>query len=59
MLQLVGATDTLTDFNAAGATSGIGILKRTGSAVLKAEIQALRVSWFRKNYFKSKSFHIR
>ena len=35
--------DTITDFtaNAAGATSGIGILKRTGSAVLKAEIQAL------------------
>ena len=27
--------------SAAGATSGIGILKRTGSAVLKAEIQAL------------------
>mgnify|MGYP001162720031 CR=1 FL=1 len=40
----LGSTaDTLTDFttNAAGATSGIGILKRTGSAVLKAEIQAL------------------
>ena len=40
---LGGASDSLTDFttNAAGATSGIGILKRTGSAVLKAEIQAL------------------
>ena len=40
---LGGAADSLTDFttNAAGATSGIGILKRTGSAVLKAEIQAL------------------
>ena len=38
-----GTADTITDFttNAAGATSGIGILKRTGSAVLKAEIQAL------------------
>ena len=38
-----GTADTVTDFttNAAGATSGIGILKRTGSAVLKAEIQAL------------------
>ena len=40
---LGGTADTITDFttNAAGATSGIGILKRTGSAVLKAEIQAL------------------
>ena len=38
-----GTADSITDFttNAAGATSGIGILKRTGSAVLKAEIQAL------------------
>ena len=31
----------ISDFNVVGATSGIGILKRTGSAVLKAEIQAL------------------
>ena len=40
---LGGASDSLTDFSgvAAGATSGIGILKRTGSAVLKAEITAL------------------
>ena len=40
---LGGNADSLTDFTAtaAGATSGIGILKRTGSAVLKAEIQAL------------------
>ncbi len=35
------ATDSITDFSAAGATSGIGILKKTGSAVLKAEITAL------------------
>ena len=35
------ATDTLMDFSAAGKTSGIGILRRTGSAVLKAEITAL------------------
>ena len=40
---LGGAADSVTDFmaSASGATSGIGILKRTGSAVLKAEIQAL------------------
>ena len=34
-------TDSITDFSVAGATSGIGILKQTGSAVLKAEITAL------------------
>ena len=38
-----GATDALTDFAAVGATSGIGILRQTGSAVLKAEITALEV----------------
>jgi len=36
-------TDALTDFAAAGATSGIGILRQTGSAVLKAEITALEL----------------
>ena len=34
-------SDSITDFAAAGRTSGIGILKQTGSAVLKAEITAL------------------
>ena len=59
--QIGGTADSITDFttNAAGATSGIGILKRTGSAVLKAEIQALESYWFRKNNFKSKSFYFR
>jgi len=33
--------DMLTNLPAVGATSGIGVLKRTGSAVLKAEITAL------------------
>jgi len=33
--------DILTNMPAVGATSGIGILKKTGSAVLKAEITAL------------------
>ena len=37
------ASDALTDFAAVGATSGIGILRQTGSAVLKAEITALEV----------------
>ena len=38
-----GVSDALTDFAAVGATSGIGILRQTGSAVLKAEITALEV----------------
>jgi type IV pilus assembly protein PilQ len=38
----IGTTnDALTDFATIGATSGIGILRQTGSAVLKAEITAL------------------
>ena len=36
-----GDKDVLTNFGATGATSGIGILKATGSAILKAEIEAL------------------
>ena len=44
--SLAGGDGSITDFTAAaaGATSGIGILKRTGTAVLKAEIQALEQS---------------
>ena len=38
---MAGGDGQISDFGAVGATSGIGILKRTGSAVLKAEIQAL------------------
>ncbi|MDA7814462.1 type IV pilus secretin PilQ [Candidatus Pelagibacter sp.] len=33
--------DQITDFGVGSATSGIGILRKTGSAVLKAEISAL------------------
>ena len=36
-------SDLITDFQAIGATSGIGILRQTGSAVLKAEITALEL----------------
>ena len=35
------ASDSIANFPATGATSGIGILRRTGSGVLKAEITAL------------------
>ena len=38
---LGSTTDALSDYAAIGATSGIGILRQTGSAVLKAEITAL------------------
>tara|TARA_Y100001970_G_scaffold223229_1_gene274782 strand:- start:929 stop:2458 length:1530 start_codon:yes stop_codon:yes gene_type:complete len=38
---LKGTKDIITSFAAEGATSGIGILKKTGSAVLKAEITAM------------------
>ena len=38
---LGGSKDILTNFGTVDATSGIGILKKTGSAVLKAQITAL------------------
>jgi len=38
---LGSATDSISNFPAIGATSGIGILRRTASGVLKAEITAL------------------
>ena len=55
---LGGASDSLTDFTgvAAGATSGIGILKRTGSAVLKAEITALETLGLGKTISNPKVF---
>ena len=40
---LGSSTDSIMDFSIAGKTSGIGILRRTGSAVLKAEITALEL----------------
>ena len=53
---LGAATDSLTDFSAAGATSGIGILKKTGSAVLKAEITALEIEGLGKTISNPKVF---
>ena len=51
-------TDSLTNFAATGATSGIGILKSTGSAVLKAEITALEVLGMGKTISNPKIFTI-
>ena len=55
---LAGGDGSITDFTAAaaGATSGIGILKRTGTAVLKAEIQALETLGLGKTISNPKVF---
>ena len=48
--------DLMTDFAATGATSGIGILKKTGSAVLKAQITALEKMGMGKTISNPKIF---
>ena len=50
------ATDSVTNFAATGATSGIGILRRTGSGVLKAEITALETMGLGKTISNPKVF---
>ena len=56
--SLARGDGSITDFTAAaaGATSGIGILKRTGTAVLKAEIQALETLGLGKTISNPKVF---
>ena len=49
-------TDSITNFGAAGKTSGIGILKKTGSAVLKTEITALESQGMGKTISNPKIF---
>ena len=49
-------TDSITNFGAAGKTSGIGILKKTGSAVLKTEITALESQGLGKTISNPKIF---
>ena len=49
-------TDSITNFAATGATSGIGILRRTGSGVLKAEITALESMGLGKTISNPKVF---
>ena len=53
---LSGTTDSITDFTAAGKTSGIGILRKTGSAVLKMEITALELLGMGKTISNPKIF---
>ena len=50
------AKDMITNLPAIGATSGIGVLKRTGSAVLKAEITALESMGMGKTISNPKVF---
>ena len=52
--NLGSATDSLTNFGATGATSGIGILRRTGTGVLKAEITALESMGLGKQFLIQK-----
>ena len=54
--NLGAATDSITNFAATGATSGIGVLRRTGSAVLKAEITALESMGMGKTISNPKVF---
>ena len=53
---LGGSTDSLTNFPAAGATSGIGLLRRTTTGVLKAEITALESMGFGRTISNPKVF---
>ena len=53
-----GTQDLATSFGAAGATSGIGILKRTGSAVLKVQLDALEKEGLGKTISNPKVFTI-
>ena len=53
---LGSASDALSNFPAIGATSGIGIIRQTGSAVLKAEITALETLGLGKTISNPKVF---
>ena len=53
---LGSATDSITNFAATGATSGIGILRSTGTMALKAEITALESIGMAKTISNPKVF---
>ena len=53
---LASNVDTMTNLGAGGATSGIGILKATGTGVLKAEITALEARGFGRTISNPKVF---
>ena len=51
-----GGSDNLFSFNAVGATSGIGVLRKTGSAVLKIQLEALEAEGLGKTISNPKLF---
>ncbi len=53
-----GGADGVYNFNAIGATSGIGILKATGSAVLKLQLEALEKEGLSKTISNPKLFSL-
>ena len=53
---LASNVDSITNLGAGGATSGIGILKATGTGVLKAEITALEARGFGRTISNPKVF---
>ena len=53
---LGSVSDSITNFAATGATSGIGVLRRTGTGVLKAEITALESMGMGKTISNPKVF---
>jgi len=53
-----GTQDLISNFGAAGATSGIGILKRTGSGVLKVQLEALEAEGLGRTISNPKIFTI-
>ncbi len=52
------AADGIFNFNATGATSGIGILRKTGSAVLKFQLEALEKEGLSKTISNPKLFSL-
>ena len=53
-----GGSDGIFNFNAVGASSGIGILRKTGSAVLKLQLEALQKEGLSKTISNPKLFSL-
>ena len=56
VVNLGSTTDSITNFAATGASSGIGLLKRTTTGILKAEITALETLGMAKTISNPKVF---
>ena len=53
-----GGVDGIYNFNVVGATSGIGVLRKTGSAVLKLQLEALEKEGLSKTISNPKLFSL-